>query len=186
VGLPVSHRVSRAPWYLGSLLKAGHTFRLRDFLGSRPAVRPAVFLGRFRPEPFGPGRFLGFRSLPFGRVQSPDRNSTEILRLRWFPDRGLIVALLLRWSNVVPLPKGPVATGWLKKVGSACASRFFFRHPFHRFRDFGSCELPSFLLWRVLGLIPHRGYEGASPPRFSRLIPEERELFIIPRLYPIK
>ncbi len=34
--------------------------------------------------------------------------------------------------------------------------------------------------------LDHRGYEGASPPRFSRLIPEERELFIIPRLYPIK
>ena len=87
------------------------------------------FLGRFRPEPFGPGRFLGFHSKPRGFSWFPDRIPTEISRLRWIPDPGSLESIAASRVPSRPDPKTG-STGSSKKLGSAFASRFFFNHPF--------------------------------------------------------
>jgi hypothetical protein len=63
----------------------------------------------------------------------PNRIPTEISRLRWIPDLGPPEALLLRELPSPILARRLESAGRLKKVGSACASRFFLDCPFQCF-----------------------------------------------------
>ena len=80
------------------------------FPGLRPVPVKAWALSSegFRPEPFGPGRSLGFRAGPRGLPRFPNRTSTEISRLRWLPGPESFSALLLRrLPSQARRPKAP-------------------------------------------------------------------------------
>ena len=84
--------------------------------------------GRFRPRPFGPGRSLGFLPKSEDFFRFPSRTSIETLLSLRISGEGFRRSKLQR----IPLrgsvgPKAPVFRRTIsKKVGSACASRFFF------------------------------------------------------------
>ena len=75
-------------------------------IASRAGEGVGAFLGRFRPEPFGPGRSLGFHSSPEGDAWFPNRTPTEISRLRWTPGWVLPKTSLPRKRPSRILPEG--------------------------------------------------------------------------------